>query len=103
MAVGLYFLLDSVRLIVTRFQRNVLITEGVYRFVRNPMYASFIVFIVPGLSLLLDNPLLILSSAVMLLAFKSGIHREEEYLRERFGSAYLDYSKRVRQILPFLW
>jgi len=102
-AVGLYFWLDSVRLIVTRFKRNVLITEGVYRFVRNPMYASFIIFIVPGLSLLLDNPLLILSSAVMLLAFKFRIHREEEYLRERFGGAYIDYRRRVRQIVPFLW
>lgn len=102
-AAGLYFWLDSVRLIATRFKKGVLITEGVYRFVRNPMYAAFIVFIVPGLSLLLDNPLIILSSAAMLLAFKSGIHWEEEYLRERFGIAYIDYLKRVRQIVPFLW
>lgn len=102
-AVGLYFWLDSVRLIATRFKKDVLITTGVYRFVRNPMYAAFIVFIVPGLSLLLDDPMITLSSASMLLVFKSGIHREEEYLRERFGCAYLDYLRRVRQIVPFLW
>ncbi|MEA5114941.1 MAG: isoprenylcysteine carboxylmethyltransferase family protein [Geobacteraceae bacterium] len=102
-AVGFYFWLDSARLIATRFKRNVLITEGVYRLVRNPMYAAFIVFIVPGLSLVLDDPLINLSSVVMLLVFKLGIHREEEFLLERFGDEYVDYMRRVRQIVPFLW
>jgi len=100
---GLYFWLDSVRLISTRFKRGALITEGVYRIVRNPMYAAFIDFIAPGASLILNEPLIILSALVMLLVFKTGIHREEEYLRETFGSAYLDYTAKVRQIIPFLW
>ena len=102
-ATGVYFWLDSVRLVATRFKSGVLITGGVYRFVRNPMYAGFIVFIVPGLSLLLDNPLMIFSSAVMMLVFKMGINREELYLEERFGSEYLSYRRNVRQIIPFVW
>lgn len=101
--VGVYFWLDSVRLITVRFKSGVLITEGVYRLVRNPMYTGFIVFIVPGLSLILNNPLIILSSIVMLLVFKMSIYKEEQYLKQQFGVAYQDYMSKVKQIIPFIW
>lgn len=102
-AVGLYFWFDSVRLIVTQFKSGNLITSGVYRFVRNPMYAAFIVFIVPGISLLLNNPLIIFSSIVMMLVFKMSIHKEEQYLKQKFGVVYEDYVSKVKQIVPFIW
>jgi protein-S-isoprenylcysteine O-methyltransferase Ste14 len=101
--VGIYFWLDSARLIVTRFKSGVLITEGAYRLVRNPMYAGFIVFIVPGISLLLNNPWIILSSIVMMLVFKMSIHKEEQYLKQQFGTTYEDYKSKVKQIIPFVW
>lgn len=100
---GIYFWLDAVRLISTRFKSGVLITVGAYRYVRNPMYAGFIVFIVPGISLILDNPLIIFSSIVMLLVFRMNIHREEQYLEQRFGCAYRAYTAKVKQIIPFVW
>jgi protein-S-isoprenylcysteine O-methyltransferase Ste14 len=101
--VGICFWLASVWLIATRFKSGVLITGGVYRIVRNPMYAAFIVFILPGISLGLNNSLIILSSIVMLLVFKLSIHKEEQYLKQQFGAAYLDYVSKVKQIIPFLW
>jgi len=101
--VGIYFWIDSVRLIATRFKSGILITEGVYQFVRNPMYAGFIVFIVPGISLLLNNPWIILSSIVMLLVFKMSIYKEEQYLKQQFGPAYQEYMAEVKQIIPFVW
>ena len=101
--VGLYFWLDAVRLIATRFKLGILILDGVYRFVRNPMYAGFIVFIVPGLSFILNNPLIMLSSIIMLLVFKMNIYKEEKYLQQRFGHAYEDYQSKVKQIIPFIW
>jgi len=101
--VGVYFWLDSARLITVRFKSGVLITEGVYRLVRNPMYTGFIVFIVPGLSLILNNPLIILSSIVMLLVFKMSIYKEEQYLKQQFGVVYQDYVSKVKQIIPFIW
>ncbi len=101
--IGLYFWLDSIRLIMSRFKLDVLILDGAYRFVRNPMFAGFIVFIVPGLSFILNNPLIILSSIIMLLVFKMNIYKEEEYLQQRFGHAYQDYQSKVKQIIPFIW
>jgi protein-S-isoprenylcysteine O-methyltransferase Ste14 len=101
--IGLYFWLDAVRLIMMRFKQGVLVLDGVYRFVRNPMYAGFIVFIVPGLSFILNSPLIMLSSITMLLVFKMNIYKEEEYLLQQFGQAYLDYRLKVKQIIPFIW
>jgi len=100
---GIYFWFGSVRLIMMRFKSGVLITEGVYRFVRNPMYAAFIVFIVPGISLILNKPMIIMYSIVMLLVFKMNIHKEEQYLKQRFGHVYQDYMAKVKQIIPFVW
>lgn len=100
---GIYFWLASVWLIFTRFKSGVLITAGVYRIVRNPMYAGFIVFIVPGISLILNNPLIILSSIVMILVFRMNIHKEEQYLKQQFGAAYREYKSKVKQIIPFVW
>jgi protein-S-isoprenylcysteine O-methyltransferase Ste14 len=67
------------------------------------MYAGFIVFIVPGISFILNNPLIILSSIVMMLVFKMSIHKEEQYLKQQFGAAYMDYMSKVKQIIPFMW
>jgi protein-S-isoprenylcysteine O-methyltransferase Ste14 len=67
------------------------------------MYAGFIVFIVPGISLLLNNPWIILSSIVMLLVFKMSIYKEEQYLKQQFGPAYQEYMAEVKQIIPFVW
>lgn len=103
LAVGLYLWLDAVGLIVTRFKSGNLITEGAYRFVRNPMYSGFIVFIVPGISLLLNNLVIILSSIVMMFVFKVNIYEEEQYLRQTFGVAYEKYVSKVKQIVPFVW
>lgn len=100
---GLYFWLAAVWLITTRFKSGILITVGVYRIVRNPMYAGFIVFIVPGISLILNNPLIILSSTVMMLVFRMSVHKEEQYLKQQFGAAYQEYMSKVKQIIPFVW
>jgi protein-S-isoprenylcysteine O-methyltransferase Ste14 len=77
-----------------------LVTGGVYRLCRNPMYAGFVLFIVPGLALLLNNLLLIVVSAVMFMAFKLRISREEDSLTVAFGQEYENYRSEVRQLVP---
>lgn len=31
------------------------------------------------------------------------IHKEEQYLKQRFGLVYQDYMAKVKQIIPFVW
>lgn len=73
-----------------------IVTGGVYRFTRNPMYlgmalayAAAAVALDSGISLLLLVPLI----GVVHIAV---IGREERYLMGKFGNEYLRYKERVR-------
>lgn len=76
-----------------------IITGGVYRFTRNPMYISFallqlaIGFGVGNLWVILLVPI------ACLLVQITAIRPEESYLESKFGDSYRDYKKSVRRWL----
>lgn len=102
MAVGLYFWASGAMVIRKAFYEKRLLTEGVYGWTRNPMYAAFILFLIPALSLLLNDMLLMLASAVMFVIFKISIRKEEAYLLEQFGEEYRRYIEQVPRLIPWI-
>jgi protein-S-isoprenylcysteine O-methyltransferase Ste14 len=74
-----------------------LVTEGVFRFSRNPMYLGF-ALLLAGAALLLGSltPFLVIPLFIYLIE-KRFIAVEEKMLSVKFGQAYLDYQKRVRR------
>ena len=88
--------------IVRAFSRDELVTSGVYGLVRHPIYSAWIVFIFPGIALLCRSWLMLPASLVSYIIFKLLIKREDRYLEEKFGKAYLDYRGRVNEIIPSL-
>ena len=101
--VGIVFWISSIIQVKRAYGSHVLETKGVYRFSRNPLYAAFIVFIIPALAFLTNNLLLIIVSAVMFGVFKSQIKKEENFLSKEFGQDYQHYIKEVPQLIPFVW
>jgi protein-S-isoprenylcysteine O-methyltransferase Ste14 len=76
-----------------------LVTDGPYRFTRNPMYLGFALTYI-GLAVGLNAPIALALLLPCLLVMSGGvIKREERYLEARFGRAYLDYKARVRRWL----
>lgn len=76
-----------------------LVTDGPYRFSRNPMYVGF-TLVYLGLALGLQSPTAMgLILPCLALMTWGVILREERYLAERFGQAYRDYQQRVRRWL----
>ena len=72
-----------------------LVTDGVYAHVRNPMYLgmNLIAF---GLGIALANDWLILFGIVLALALHYGVvRREERFLTQLFGDAYVAYMART--------
>lgn len=100
--IGLIFWLSSAVLVKKAFGSRKLATSGVFRFSRNPMYAAFIVFIVPGLSFILNDLVLLIPSLTMYVAFKLRVEREEDYLSNEFGEQYKRYCNSVPQLIPFI-
>ena len=76
-----------------------LITGGIYRFTRNPIYLGFTIIYV-GLAVGLDSPFaLAMLFPCLIVADRFVIAREEVYLERKFGEPYRAYKTRVRRWL----
>lgn len=74
-----------------------LVTTGVYRWTRNPMYLGMAVLYC-GLTLVFDSILALCFLPIILLIIQvQVIAREEAYLDRRFGPEYRSYKARVRR------
>ena len=74
-----------------------IVTSGIYRITRNPMYLGMVVIYV-GISLLIRSAwALVLLPPVVLLVDRLVIAKEEKYLAGKFGEPYLAYKRRVRR------
>lgn len=83
-------------------EKHKLITDGVYHYVRHPMYSAFFLWAVAQ-SLLLPNWVAGLSGIIgfgTLYSFRVG--REEQLMLDAFGEEYRAYMKRTARILPWL-
>jgi protein-S-isoprenylcysteine O-methyltransferase Ste14 len=77
-----------------------LVTEGPYRFTRNPMYLS-LTLLYTGIGVLVNALwVLCLLPAVLVVMRYGVIEREERYLERKFGEKYLQYKARVRRWYP---
>jgi protein-S-isoprenylcysteine O-methyltransferase Ste14 len=74
-----------------------LVTSGIYRRTRNPMYLGM-ALLYAGIAILFDSLLaLLLLIAVIAIIRSYVISREEAYLERTFGDEYLAYKARVRR------
>jgi len=78
---------------------NTLVTRGLYRFVRHPLYLFGLIFL--WLTPLMTLNMLIVYIALTLYIF-AGAWFEERKLLRQFGAAYADYRARTPMIVPGL-
>ena len=78
-------------------QSNKLITTGIYKYIRNPMYLALVLFQIGlGISLsFLHISIMSIFTAITLHYFV--IKREETYLKNSFGADYESYKKKSRR------
>lgn len=82
---------------------HTLVTGGLYRYVRHPMYAAFFLW---GLAQLLLLPNWIAGPAGLLgfaILFFGRVGREEKMMIEAFGTEYRDYMKRTARLIPWIY
>lgn len=85
--------------VLTREQQQ-LVTHGIYRWVRHPLY-SIGLSLFAAFSLIAANWLIAGLALLMLVLLKRDvIPREEQALRERFGEQYDSYREQTGQLLP---
>ncbi len=83
----------------TNLPTEAIVESGPYAFSRNPIYVA-LTLIYLGIAIAAKSAWTLSLIVPVLLIMRYGvIAREERYLERKFGSAYLDYKKRVRRWL----
>ena len=84
-------------------EQHQLITSGVYRRIRHPMYSASVLYSA-GQALVVPNwvagPSNLLAFAI-LLALR--VRPEEEMMVQQFGDQYADYTARTNRLVPRIW
>ena len=76
---------------------NRLVTTGIYRYSRNPMYLGMILIII-STTIYYLNFLSVFSPLIFYIWInKFQINREEIFLEDKFGSEYLEYKSKTRR------
>jgi protein-S-isoprenylcysteine O-methyltransferase Ste14 len=70
-------------------------TRGPFAVMLNPIYGSWMLLIIPGISLVVNWWPILLTSVAMYLAQRLFIREEDDYLRQKFGGQYEEYRKKV--------
>jgi len=72
-----------------------LVTEGIFKWLRNPMYVG-VTSILAGLSILLASDWMLVMTIVFVPVIHFGVvKREERYLEAKFGEPYRQYLAKV--------
>jgi len=87
-----------------RFENtSILITSGMFRYIRHPLYCSLLLL---GTGIWLKNPgdyISISLGIINVLAIYFTAREEEKEMLKRFGDPYRDYIKNSRMFIPFIF
>ena len=88
---------------VTKIENHELIETGLYKMIRHPGYLGQL-FIFTGTAVSFSNWLSILSMTIAVsIGYLYRISIEEKFMLEQMGQKYLDYQKRTKKLIPFVF
>ncbi len=79
-----------------------LITHGIYRFTRNPMYLGLIMVVI-GLPVYAVSLYGFLTSLILVPIIHNRIRLEEKLLTAEFQDAYQKYKETTKKLIPFIY
>ena len=88
---------------ISVIEKHELITSGPYQYIRHPAYTGGMLSII-GISLALRSMVAVLIVIILcVIAYGRRIQYEEKVLLREFGENYLNYKKKTKKILPFIY
>lgn len=101
LVMGIIMYFATVPLLLKGIKEGKLVRSGAFRLCRNPLYASIILFMVPGVSLLMNSWLVLTTSVIGYISFKILIKHEYEEMVRFFGDDYKIYTGETPEFFPF--
>lgn len=98
---ALFTMRNSWRVGIRYDQKTELVTNGIYKFSRNPYFLSYYLIIL-GFVLIFPSPFIIVPYFLVIVLFHSMILEEEKYLENTHGEAYFNYKKKVNRYISLI-
>ena len=98
--IGLVIYFVSYFVVNKAFDKGELVTTGIFRCCRHPLYASWVIFTVPGIILIVNSWLGLTVPLFMYFVLLKLVRKEEDFLIEKFGDEYRKYQSDVPAIWP---
>lgn len=92
--ISVTYMKDSWRAGIPEKDKTKLVTDGIYKFSRNPAFVGFD-FMYIGILLMFFNIGTLLFSLFSIVMLHLQILQEEKYMAKTFGKEYLEYKKKV--------
>lgn len=102
LSIGIAAFITAMVQFVSNFPKGKLITTGMYACSRNPIYASWAIFILPAVGVICNNWIFFAAALVMCIATSLLVKEEESQLLRVFGNSYAKYREKVGSIIRFL-
>lgn len=93
---------NSWRVGIDEKNRSELITTGLYKFIRNPTYLGLFIMNF-GIWLILPTWTMFLYVLLFYIFLEIQVRCEEEHLIKTHGEEYIEYKKRTKRYLPFIY
>lgn len=98
---GIVMYFATVPFLLKGIKEGRLVRSGAFRVCRNPLYASIILFMIPGISLMMNSWLVMITSIIAYIAFKILIRSEYAEMEKFFGDDYRRYCAETPEFFPF--
>ena len=94
---------DAFRAKLSIVRDHQLKTDGIYSIVRHPSYTGLLIYYL-GLGVMMQN----VCSLIILLVFSAfavinRIEKEERMLKNYFKQEYMDYCKKTKKLIPYIY
>ena len=84
-------------------QDHQLFTEGVYKYIRNPMYSGGLIATIGFCLVFRCIITLIIVFTYTFLVYRMRLIEEERILLEKFGKQFEEYKRKTKKLIPFLY
>jgi protein-S-isoprenylcysteine O-methyltransferase Ste14 len=95
----IYFL--TLPLLLKGLKETRLVITGCFYLCCNPLYCAIILFIIPGISFIMNSWLVLTASIVAYILFKFSIKKEYAEMEKFFGDEYRNYRANTPEFFPF--
>jgi protein-S-isoprenylcysteine O-methyltransferase Ste14 len=79
-----------------------LVTGGIYKYIRHPQYTGFFMITLGMMLEWATLPLIILYCLLLVLYYRLA-KKEEKDVEKEFGREYLDYKKKTKMFIPYIF